>query len=128
MILSTSDSGYFAVTSDSNGNDIIANENFDYNSIIFVNDGEYFELSRCTAVPIEQVNSLPIESANMLKIGVHIQAGEYKLISDSYSSYYCIYNDNRHDDIEANQNFSGQSYVTVKDGQYLLLNRCHIEQ
>lgn len=128
VVLTHSISGYFAVTSDSNGDDIIANENFDYNSIVTVNDGEYLELSRCEAVPIEEATNLPVDSANMLKIGTHLPAGEYKLVADSDSAYYCIYNDSRHNDIVANDNFSGQSYVTVLDGQYLLLNRCHIEQ
>ena len=128
VVFSDSGSGYFAITSDSNGDDIIANENFNYNSIIAVNDGEYFELSRCSAVPIEEVNTLPIDSADMFKVGVHIPAGEYKLLADSEGGYYCIYNDNRQDDIEANDNFDGQSYVSVSEGQYLLLSRCHIEQ
>lgn len=128
VILSTGGKGYFAVTSDSNGNDIIANENFDYNSIIAINDGEYLELSRSEAVPIDDVSSLPLDKANMFKIGPHLPAGEYKLLADSEKAYYCIYNDDRQDDIESNDNFSGQSYVTVSDGQYLLLSRCHIEQ
>lgn len=120
--------GYFRVSSDSNGKDIIANENFDYNSIITIKDGEYFKLSRSEAVPIEEVSSLPLDQANMFKIGLHLPAGEYKLIADKDSAYYCIYNDDRQDDIEANDNFSGQSYVKVSDGQYLVLSRCHIEQ
>ena len=128
VIFSNSGSGYFAVTSDSNGDDIIANENFDYNSIITVKDGEYLELSRCYAVPISEVNTLPLDSANMLKLGLHISAEEYKLIADSDRAYYCIYNDGRQNDIESNDNFSGQAYVTIEDGQYLLLSRCHIEQ
>lgn len=128
IIFADSGSGYFAVTADNNGDDIIANENFDYNSIITVNDGEYLELSRCKAVPISEVDNLPVDKANMFKIGTHLSAGEYKLVADSDSAYYCVYNDGRHEDIEANNNFSGQSYVTVLDGQYLLLSRCHIEQ
>lgn len=120
-------SGYFALTSDSNGNDIIVNENFDYNSIITIYDGEYIELSRSRAVPISEVTSLPKDESDMFKIGVHLPAGEYKLIADEAGGYYCVYNDNRQQDIESNDNFSGQSYVTVKDGQYLVLLRCKIE-
>jgi len=120
-------SGYFSLTSDSNGNDIIANENFDYNSIITIYDGEYIELSRSKAVPISEVTSLPKDKSDMFKIGVHLPAGEYKLIADEVGGYYCVYNDNRQQDIESNDNFSGQSYVTVKDGQYLVLSRCRIE-
>lgn len=57
-----------------------------------------------------------------------VLAGENTFTADSDMGYYAIYNDSRHQDIVANNNFQGQSYVTVSDGQYLLLSRCHIEQ
>lgn len=123
-----SGSGYFAISSDSNGSDILANDNFEYNSIITVNDGEYLELSRCYAVSIEDVETIEISSGNMFKVGTFLQAGEYKLEPDSENGYYAVYNDSRHRDIVANGNFEGQTYVTVSDGQYLMLSRCHIVQ
>lgn len=119
--------GYFALTSDGNGNDIISNENFTYNSIIQIDSGEYLTLKDCSAVPSNDVQQLPLDKADMLKVGLHIEAGEYKLIADSDSAYYCIYNDSKQDDIDSNDNFNGQSYITVKDGQYLKMSRCHIE-
>ena len=128
VIFAEENLGYFAVTSDANGNDIIVNDNFEYNSIMTVVDGEYLELSRAYAVPIENVTSLPIDQADMFKVGTFLPAGEYKVISDDELGYYCIYGDNRQSDIVANDNFNGQSYITVSDGQYLVLSRCHIEQ
>lgn len=128
VVFSDSGAGYFAISTDGNKSDIIANENFDYNSIVTINDGEYLELSRCSAIPIEYVREIEMDKANMFKIGTYLPAGEYKLISDADMGYYAVYNDSRHQDIVANDNFQGQSYVTVSDGQYLLLSRCHIEQ
>lgn len=128
VFFTDSSRGYFCVSSDANGKDIIANENFSYNSIMTIRDGEYLELSKCYAVPIKEVDKLPIEKATMFKVGTHIMAGEYKLIPNDGRGYYCIYSDDRQDDIESNDNFNGQSYITVVDGQYLKLSRCHIEQ
>lgn len=125
IIFADSRSGYFCLSSDSNGNDIIANKNFEYNNIIYVNEGEFLELSRSYAVPIDKVDELPIDKATMFKVGVHLPAGEYKLIG---SGYYCIYNDNRQDDIESNHSFKNQAYITVRDGQYLSLKGCSIQQ
>lgn len=127
VLFSDYGSGYFCVSSDSNGTDIIANDNFEYNSIITVNDGEYLELSRCYAVPLVEVTELPIDKANMFLVGTHLPAGEYCLESDE-SGYYCIYEDSRHNNIITNGNFEGQSYVSVSDGQYLLLSRRKIKQ
>lgn len=119
--------GYFSVSTDSNEKNIITNDNFEYNTIVYIKDGEYLKLSRSYAVPITDVAALNTDGTGMFKIGVHLPAGEYKLIADVDSSgYYCIYNDNRQDDIECNDNFKGNTYVTVKEGQYLLLSRCKI--
>lgn len=134
IVLTTEDrSGYFSVTSDANGDDILFNENFDYNSIVTICDGEYIKLSHARAYPYDQwhiQNTLDTtQDGCMLKIGVDLPAGEYKLEATSdRSGYYCLYPDSRQQDIIANDNFEGQCYVNVSDGQYLILNRCKISQ
>lgn len=116
--------GYFCVSSDSNQEDIIFNENFDYNSIISINDGEYLKMSHCYAIPISENPDVLTEGTGMFKVGLHIPAGEYKLEATDDRGYYCIYPDSRQDDIIANDIFEGQTYVTVADGQYLVLSGC----
>lgn len=127
MFFAESKRGYFCVSSDANGKDIIQNNNFGYNSIMYINNGEYLNLSNAYAVPLESVSEIPVDQATMFKVGVHLPAGEYKLTATG-SGYYCVYNDNRQDDIDTNENFNGQSYVSVVDGQYLELSRCSIQQ
>jgi hypothetical protein len=61
----------------------------------------------------------------MYRAGRDIPAGEYKLTCDDGMGYYCIYNDtNAPFDIVNNDLFDSSAYVTVKDGQYLVLSRC----
>ena len=62
----------------------------------------------------------------MYRIGIDIPAGEYRLeTNSSFGGYWCIYNSTVIPfDIENNHNFKSSTYVTVKDGQYLILNRC----
>ena len=69
-------------------------------------------------------------SEGTYKVGSEIPAGEYKLTTTtSVSGYYAILKDSSGtDNIIANDNFDNQSYVTVKDGQYLELNRCKAEK
>lgn len=129
LVATTDVAGYFCVSSDANGDDILFNDNFSTNSIITVKDGEYVELSRCIAMPLEEFHknyAVPKEASGvMFKVGVDIEAGEYKVMAEEgETGYYCVYGDSRHDDIIANDNFEGSAYVTVKDGQYLVLNRC----
>lgn len=124
VVFASDGSGYFSVSSDSNQEDILFNENFDYNSIITVNDGEYLKLERCYAVPFDEVDEIDLTGDGMFKVGTHIPAGEYKLDSGTNSGYYCVYSDSRQQDIIVNDNFEGQNYVTVSDGQYLVLDRC----
>ena len=133
VLMASSDyDGYFSVTSDANGNDILFNDNFETNSIIEVRRGEYVELKRCIAIAADDFYSeYSIKeglSGVMLRVGYDIKPGEYKLIATSdYGGYYCIYPDARHDDIIANDNFDNSSYVAVRYGQYLVLSRCRIK-
>ena len=124
IVFASAGTGYFCVSKDSNQTDIIYNDNFEYNSIITVYDGEYLDLTRCYAIPYSDYPDVEIDKTGMFKVGIHIPAGEYKLDSKGEYGYYCIYPDSRQKDIIANDNFEGQTYVTVSDGQYLELVRC----
>lgn len=140
VLLNTSNySGYFAITKDANGKDIYANDLFETNSIITVQDGEYLELSNCIAIDaVGFYGSYTIKTENntgvMLKVGYgygyDIQPGEYKVTAakSGRSGYYCIYNNSRHKDIVANDLFSTSAYVEVRAGQYLILSNCYLNK
>lgn len=70
-------------------------------------------------------NTLP---EGMYKTGVDLAAGEYKIVSDGGSAYVEVSSDSAHtlDSIVSNSNFSGEQYITVKDGQYLKLSNAHL--
>ncbi len=131
-ILLAEGKGYFSVTSDANGEDILFNDNFERNSLIEVRTGEFIKLSGCIAVDMEEFYSSETISLDkvggMLRIGYDLPAGEYKLVSENGRGYYCIYEDLRQDYIIANDNFENSTYVEVKDGQYLILSRCSVVQ
>ena len=126
-------SGYVCISEDSNQDEIIENEIFDYNTIIQVRNGDYLEISRGYAVPISEAKVDINKAGAMYKVGYHIKAGEYTLSrSSSTSAYYAILNgpvgsdrNSMVDNIVDNDNFSGsRAYVTVEDGQYLEVTRC----
>lgn len=133
VLLSISDfPGYFAISSDANQQNIIANDLFDVNSIITIYDGEYLELSRCIAIyAADFYSSYTIKTnqdGTMLKIGYDILPGEYKLIAGTeYPGYYCIYSNSRRDEVIANDLFDNSAWVTLSFGQYIELSRCHIQ-
>lgn len=120
---------YVCVSSDSNQDDILENELFGYTFFVTVEDGEYLEATRCAFVFADDVvlniNDDGSFGEGMYRAGRDIPAGEYKLTSDDGMGYYCIYNDtNAPFDIVSNDLFDSSAYVTVKDGQYLVLSRC----
>lgn len=124
VLFASDGKGYFCLSSDGNADDIIVNDNFEYDSILTINDGEYLNLTRCYAIPITEDPAVETTQTGMFLVGKHIPAGEYKLDAGSDSGYYCIYSSSRQDNIVSNDNFEGQRYVTVSAGQYLLLSRC----
>ncbi len=125
--------GYMEVSSDSSGSldSIIANENFSYNSIVTIKDGQYFKMQGSYAVPLAEVTTLDTSGDGMFKIGTHLPAGEYKLEADDNITgygYYEVSSDSSHvlSSIVSNDNFEGNTYVTVSDGQYLKISSAKI--
>lgn len=134
VLFSDSFSAYFELNKDSSGSleAIIANDNFDANSIVTLSDGQYFTMTGCYAVPIEECKEIDSTSSGMFKIGYHIPAGEYRIETDENSivslAYLEVSKDSTHnlESITANDNFEGAKYITVENGQYLKLVGCHI--
>lgn len=123
--------GYFAILENSSGDfdAIISNENFKGSVIVTINDGEYLKLSRCHAVPFEQAK-LDASKPGQFKVGTHLSPGEYRIVIDEDSAYYEVTTDSRHkiSSIRTNDNISGNSYITLEDGEYIYLKRCHLEK
>lgn len=62
------------------------------------------------------------------KVGPDIPAGEYKLTATRSHGYWEVTASSAADaDIIDNDNFSGSTYVTVSEGQYLMLEGCYAE-
>ncbi len=121
---------YFEIDRDTSGSldSIIANDNFNYNSIVTVSAGQYLKLDSCYAIPIAYAR-VSTAGEGMFKVGRDISAGEYKLLStDAFGGYYEVATSALHDidSIISNDNFEGTQYVSVQNGQYLKLSGCKI--
>ena len=123
-------SAYYAILNSTSTSDIAANDNFDNQAIVGVNDGQYLQLERCTAVAFDQTTHTLQDSRTngMWKVGTDIPAGTYKATQiGNIPAYFCVYNSPySNQEIIENDNFSGSTYLTVSDGQYLVLERCSI--
>lgn len=122
---------YFAITSDANGKDILKNDNFENSSIVEVVDGEFLEINRCSAFPIEEDPEVGIMKDCLLAgsyiVGKHIAPGEYKVEADPGElAYICIYPDTRRSKIYSNDNFEGSRYVALEEGQLVEIKRGRI--
>lgn len=124
--------GYFAIYRDSSGaaNSMIADNYFYGNSIVTVHSGEYFKLSSCYAVPIQNAKITLSSDGGMYRVGIDIPAGTYLLecTTAPYDAYCEIASGDRHtsDQIVTQEMFDETIYVTVENGQYLTFIRCKI--
>lgn len=128
FIANGSTAAYVCVSADSNQEKIIENENFEYSFFVTVSDGQYLQAKRCDFVIASNytvnINDDGSFEDGMYRVGIDIPAGEYRL-TPSGSGYYSIYgNSIAPFNIISNDNFDGNTYVTVRDGQYLLIKRC----
>lgn len=131
-------SAYYEVNSTSSGNleDIIDNDNFDGRRYLTVADGQYLTIQRCSMVPLNKAPAVDTSSGvvpeGMYRVGIDIPAGEYKLHNNSdFDGYYEVRSssiaEEGFDSIITNDNFSGDVYVTVENGQYLVVNRAELQ-
>ena len=134
VLVCTGSSAYFAYSTDANGDDIIENDNFEGHSIVDVQSGEYLEIKRCYAVPLDEVPGFDPADGYLPEgcyiAGKHIAAGEYKVEMNpdaNYAAYVCVYSDARRTDIVTNDNFDGSRYITVEDGQMLVIKRASVK-
>ncbi|MGN0488077.1 MAG: zinc ribbon domain-containing protein [Ruminococcus sp.] len=125
-------SAYYGIYSDANGDDIIANNNFDGQNYFTVSNGQYLDLTRCEARPVSQRQKVEYDNGYLTEgqylVGVDVPAGEYKLTCTSdYSAYYALTSDTNSDNIISNDNFDNSRYVYISNGQYLELVRCKMK-
>lgn len=125
---------YYQVSKDSSGalESIISNDNFQGTRYVTVKEGQYFELKSSKMLAVGEA---PVQNPQngkygegMYKVGRDIKAGEYKVVSEGASAYYEV-SSNSSGSIESiitNDNFDGEKYITIKDGQYIKLNGCSI--
>lgn len=130
FLLADHKDAYYQISNNSSGDakGILANEIFSKNRYITLEKGQYLTLDGCTLTRIGDVN-LNLNSDyfltdGMFKVGKDIEEGEYKVITSGAEGYYEVAPNSKNDlySIISNENFSGERYVTVKNGQYLKLS------
>lgn len=134
LFASSGQTSYLQVSADSSGtlDSIITNDNFKGNIYITVADGQYIEFTKAKMFPVDKAPVLqPVDGKypeGMYKVGRDIIAGEYKVVSDGGTSYLEVATDSSGvlESIVTNDNFTGEKYITIQDGQYIKLSRCHI--
>ena len=131
---------YIESASDSSGNldSIIFNDNLmnDAHAYVTLNDGEYFKMTGGEMYPVEDAKSVIPEDGlyqdGMYKVGKDIPAGEYKVIltSNLGMGYLEVSSDSSHQlgSIITNDNVQADTYITVKDSQYLKLQGLEIQK
>ena len=133
VLIASEEGAYFSISTDSNGMDILFNGIFSGNSVITIKLGEYIELQGCFAVPATEFYSKYYNDRSadgiMLKVGEEydILPGEYKLTATSEGAYYAVFDSSIQTNILHNSIFDNSSFVTLNDGEYIVLDRCMID-
>lgn len=119
--------GYFCVYPDTTKADILSNANFTTCTYISVSDGQLLEVSGATFVPSSEATPTSTATGDgTYKVGFDIPAGEYEVVQNGGSmGYYSILDscDAVNSNIINNDNFEGNSFISVSDGQFLELSR-----
>lgn len=121
---------YVCASSDSNQDDIIANEIFENSYFMTVEEGQYLEAANCEFFQAEEYTLVTSQDGvlrdGMYRVGIDIDAGEYKVeATQEEGGYWCIYNNSKiPQEIDSNKFFENSTYMTLRDGQYVFLGSC----
>lgn len=128
------DMAYWQDTSDSTGSfdSILGNGNFKNRAIVNIPDGTYFTLKRAVMYPTADAPKVAFKDnivpEGTYHIGIDFPAGEYTVTADqNQMGYIEVSTDSnplKMHAIVTNDNFEGQRYITVEEGQYLRMDRC----
>lgn len=126
----TSSNLYVEISSDSTGSidSIITNLNTEGGTYITVHDGEYLTIQGGDIYELDKSPNRGAENGyytnGMYKVGSDIPAGEYSVEATSGMAYIEVASDSSHtiDSIVTNDNFEGNTKITLSDGQYLTLD------
>ncbi|HHT7010605.1 hypothetical protein BCPR1_20880 [Bacillus paranthracis] len=72
---------------------------------------------------IKTANPATSFGEGMYKVGVDVPSGEYMLIAQNGVGYFSINGSSSFDSTLANENFAGNSIITIENGQYVTINR-----
>jgi hypothetical protein len=123
--------GYWQVSKDANGNNILANGNPVGSFYVQIKKGQYLkisgaEITRATTATVSSTAKTVSDGTYL--VGTDIRAGRYKGSVDGGSGYWQVSRDANGDNIVANDNPTGSFYVQVKNGQYLTLSGATIKR
>ncbi len=127
FILVDSDMGYWEIAKDSTGSleSIVSNDTIFNFCYVDLKSGDYFQVAGAKFVLRDAFANLVLADPSRLMsgqylVGKDIEAGEYKLTSEGDLSYWARSKDARGvlTSIIANDNFTSQTYVTVKAGEF----------
>ncbi|MBD5402258.1 hypothetical protein HDR58_05605 [bacterium] len=132
LIQPQGDAAYYEVATDSSGsmNSIITNDLLAGCSVyVSVRAGQYLTVRSAKFTNAENYEASPASpiKQGMYRVGRDISAGEYKVTSNGGNTYCAVQKDsyNTLGSILTNDAlFEGSKYVTVRDGQYLLIKDC----
>jgi hypothetical protein len=120
----TSTAGYWQISTDAGGANVLANADVTGPFYVQVQDGQYIELKgvKLAKVSPTQASTPTAIAAGTYLVGTDIPAGLYKGKTTGNPGYWQISGDANGTTVLANADVTGPFYVQVKKGQYLQLS------
>lgn len=127
----TGSHAYYCVYPDAAKADILSNGNFTTCSYIKVSDGQLLEVKGATF--LDAAGAIPtttVTGDGIYKIGFDLNPGQYNVVAQTgdmgYYSILSTVDATVSHNIVDNDNFEGNSFISVSNGQYLELSRSAI--
>lgn len=130
ILISDVRDGYFSITSDPNGSNTLANDNFGHVTYVDLYPYTYLELSDCYAVPyMRELTFNPVNNGYVTgtyEVGKDIAPGTYKLTAIS-GGYYEITDSPQGNTLDNDYFGKGTSYISLEKGEFIQFDSVYVE-
>ena len=127
LLTATNGAGHATVSEDGEKKSVKLSKAFPKSTVILADEGDYVEIAGADAELAEPGQKTDLTSDGTFEAGVHVQPGTYALVADEGEGWFCVYADSKQNSIKAEGVVSGETQVTIENGNCLEISGCRFK-
>lgn len=128
LLTASNGAGHATVSEDGEKASVKLSKSFPKSTVILAEEGDFVEFSGAEAELAEPGQKTDLTTEGTFEGGIHVVPGTYSIVADEGEGWFCLYADSKQNSIKAEGPVSGETQVTIEDGNCLELSGCRFKE